>query len=114
MCHDIVESFGIKIIIHPPDNNTMRANKKSDYIMPVEKYLKRNHNIVDTTDMLVAFSLTKEEIIFHLINFILLFSKFSINIFRIFDKYNLAILDFSLSDVVIIFSKQSKFNIYIT
>jgi hypothetical protein len=63
MCHDIAESFNIKIVIHPPDNNTMRANKKSDNIMQVEKYLKRNHNIVDTTDILVAFPPTKEEIL---------------------------------------------------
>lgn len=52
----------IKIIIHPPIKNTCRAYCKSEYIKQEYDYLKRNHNIVDETDILIAFPPTKEEI----------------------------------------------------
>lgn len=52
-----------KIIVHPPKNNTMRSYCKGDVIKEEKEYIKRNHNIVDESDMLVAFPSTKSEIL---------------------------------------------------
>jgi hypothetical protein len=61
--HNICLAFNIKIIIHPPDDNKMRSFCKSDTILPTKKYIKRNHDIVDVSDMLIAFPPTKEELL---------------------------------------------------
>ncbi len=61
--HNICSSLKIKIVIHPPDNDSMRSFCKSDIILPQKKYLARNHDIIDETDMLIAFPATKEEIL---------------------------------------------------
>lgn len=61
--HDVCKSHGIKIIIHPPNNNYQRSFCKSDVIKCVKPYLVRNKDIVNDTDILIAFPSTKEEII---------------------------------------------------
>jgi hypothetical protein len=53
----------IRIIIHPPDNDSNRSFCESNVIKPVKPYLTRNKNIVNETDMLIAFPATKDEII---------------------------------------------------
>ena len=44
-----------KIVIHPPNNPSMRAFCYSECILYEKDYLDRNKNIVDKTDMLIAF-----------------------------------------------------------
>ncbi len=61
--HDICNNKNIKIIIHPPNDDKMRAFCKSDNILQTKKFLDRNHDIVNNTDMLIAFPSTKEEIL---------------------------------------------------
>jgi len=62
--HERVEEKNIKIVIHPPNVTTMRAYCKPSTDGEIRKeipYLTRNKNIVDSTDMLIAFPETKEE-----------------------------------------------------
>lgn len=65
--HDIINSikdkYNIKIIIHPPTNNTLRAYCKGDIQRDKKPYITRNHCIVDETDELIAFPPTQNEII---------------------------------------------------
>ncbi len=39
---------------HPPDNKRARAYTKADVMHPTAPYLDRNHDIIDTTDTLIA------------------------------------------------------------
>jgi len=63
--HNLVKkSFGCDIIIHPPENKKFRAfcyDKKSfrQKELEVKNYIKRNHNIVDNCDILIATPDTK-------------------------------------------------------
>jgi hypothetical protein len=59
--HDICFTKNFKIVIHPPKNNTMRAFCKSEFILPAKEYLERNRNIVDSSDILIAFPATETE-----------------------------------------------------
>jgi hypothetical protein len=59
--HDICESFNIKIIIHPPIIDDLRAFCKSDVILEPKDYHVRNNYIVDSTDMLIGFPNSKKE-----------------------------------------------------
>lgn len=54
--HDICTSISskIKIVIHPPNCNKFRAYCDSNYILEEKPYLKRNHNIVNSCDILIA------------------------------------------------------------
>lgn len=54
--HDLIsKNFPeINIVIHPPDNDKMRAFKTSDNICKTKTYLKRNHDIVDNSDTLIG------------------------------------------------------------
>jgi hypothetical protein len=61
--HDICSERNIKIIIHPPNNDKMRAFCKSDNILPEKKFLDRNHDIVNDIDILIAFPPTEKEVI---------------------------------------------------
>lgn len=61
--HNICSNMKINIIVHPPENSTMRAYCKANVILPVKRYLDRNRDIVDQTDILIVFPPTKEEII---------------------------------------------------
>ena len=61
--HLIIESKKpqAKIIGHPPKYNGSRASVTPDATMKPYDYLKRNHNIVDATEFLVATPDTKEK-----------------------------------------------------
>lgn len=61
--HNICVSNNIKIVIHPPNNASQRSFCKSDTIKPEKPYIVRNHNIVDNTDILIAFPATKFEVL---------------------------------------------------
>ena len=45
----------VKIVIHPPIKTYYRAYCKSEFIKPEKDYVERNKDIVDETDMLIAF-----------------------------------------------------------
>ncbi len=61
--HDLVRDISkeIKIIIHPPNNNILRAYCKSEFIEKTKPYLERNKNIVIVADTLIACPYSNEE-----------------------------------------------------
>ena len=61
--HNIVEKMNIEIVIHPPLDNKLRSYCKSINILKPKPYLQRNHNIVDASDILIAFPPSKEEVL---------------------------------------------------
>ncbi len=53
--HKIAKLNNYKIILHPPINPDKRAYCEDEYEMKDEKkYIERNHNIVDATNILIA------------------------------------------------------------
>ena len=53
--HNIALQFGCKIHIHPPINESKRAFNESFTMMYDPKpYLDRNHDIVDSVDIMIA------------------------------------------------------------
>ena len=61
--HDISKLYDKKVIIHPPKNKTKRAFKRGDVILEPDEYLKRNHDIVDACNILLATPKENEEVI---------------------------------------------------
>ncbi len=59
--HDLCVAFNIKTEIHPPDKDIKRAFCKGDVIMQPLPYLDRNHNIVDSADVMLATPKTEHE-----------------------------------------------------
>jgi len=51
---EAASGFGLKTVSHPPDNPSKRAFSENDETKEEKPYLKRNHDIVDTTDYLIA------------------------------------------------------------
>ena len=57
MAHDIAKHALLRIVIHPPENDRLRAFCKVSehgHIHIPRDYLERNHKIVDDTELLVA------------------------------------------------------------
>jgi hypothetical protein len=52
--HDMAVAVGICPVIHPPSDSGRRAFKKADDIRKPADYLKRNKNIVQATERLMA------------------------------------------------------------
>ena len=61
--HNIMQSLNIPIVIHPPDVDTLRAYCVGGQVLTKKPYLSRNQDIVNCTDLLVAFPSTKEEVL---------------------------------------------------
>ena len=61
--HDICIEKKISVVIHPPNINTLRAFCKSPNILNPKPYLERNKDIVDSTDILIAFPSSDKEIL---------------------------------------------------
>jgi hypothetical protein len=63
--HNLIDEnySDIKLVVHPPTDNKHRAHCESDDIKKEYDYIKRNHNIVNDTDILVAFPPTQTEIL---------------------------------------------------
>ena len=59
LCHDHYPQ--INIYIHPPTDSKMRAFKLSNNILKSYLYIKRNHNIVNETDILLACPFIEKE-----------------------------------------------------
>lgn len=59
--HDLAREFEaatgklIKIVVHPPSNDKLRAYAIGDKVHKAKPYLERNHDIVDETEILWAF-----------------------------------------------------------
>lgn len=53
--HHIIQSnTEAKIVIHPPNNESGRAFCEAECILPKKEYLVRNHDIVNSSDILIA------------------------------------------------------------
>jgi hypothetical protein len=50
----VCKDLGIKRVIHPPEVDRYRAFCDGEEILPEKAYLKRNHDIVDAVDMMLA------------------------------------------------------------
>jgi len=61
--HDMVYSLhaNVKIVIHPPENESKRAFCASEFIEPRKDYMDRNQDIVDACHVLVACPGEKDE-----------------------------------------------------
>ena len=59
--HDIAKAIGYNIVVHPPEDKKSRAFKAGGFVMPPEKYLDRNHTLVDASSILVAAPKEKTE-----------------------------------------------------
>ena len=61
--HDMGRLFDyIKIVIHPPSKNDLRAYKDGDEVKEPDSYFARNRNIVNTTDFMIATPPTMEHL----------------------------------------------------
>ena len=52
--HNIAKESRKRIVIHPPENDKHRAYKHGDRMYPLKPYLQRNHDIVESSDMMIA------------------------------------------------------------
>ena len=59
----IAIDLGIKTIAHPPENSRKRAFTPSEIILPVKPYMERNHDIVDSVDLLLVAPKTNQEVL---------------------------------------------------
>ena len=59
--HRIAQSLRVPIVIHPPDNPVKRAWCEGGLVKDRKPYLERNHDIVDSVDLLIAAPRTSEE-----------------------------------------------------
>jgi len=60
--HDFIKSEEVKIVGHPPSFKKFMAECNCDIFMKPHDYLKRNKNIVDDTDILIATPDCKEKV----------------------------------------------------
>lgn len=61
--HNKVAKLKIPIIIHPPNNPSLRSYCVSNKICPEKEYMDRNRDIVDDSDILLAFPLSEKEVL---------------------------------------------------
>jgi hypothetical protein len=60
--HEMALELGLRIVIHPPLNNSKRAFCKGAHlVLPPKYYIDRNHDIVDVSALLIAAPKTDEE-----------------------------------------------------
>ena len=59
--NDIAHCRGLKVVVHPPTNPSNRAFCNGHIIHPPKDYIRRNHDIVDATERLVAAPATMSE-----------------------------------------------------
>ena len=52
--HNIAKELGKRVHIHPPINSSKRAFNDGDILNNPKEYLDRNHDIVDSSDFLIA------------------------------------------------------------
>ena len=59
--HEIAKLHHLTITVHPPTVSKFRANKTGDFNVEPESYIKRNHAIVDASNVLIAAPASKKE-----------------------------------------------------
>lgn len=59
--HEVAESLGLFIVVHPPVNSYKRAFKNGHVVLPPLPFLTRNHEIVRVCDQLLAAPRMEEE-----------------------------------------------------
>lgn len=59
--HGIMQELGTRIVVHPPSVSGCRAYCSSEDIKSPRPFLDRNHDIVNGSDVLLAFPATKHE-----------------------------------------------------
>ena len=52
----------MRLIIHPPNVNTLRSHCKGDEARVPKSYLERNRDVVNESDTLIAFPSTRHEV----------------------------------------------------
>jgi hypothetical protein len=52
--HAAATALGLRVCIHPPENEGMRAFCQGDTVLPAKASLERNKDIVDMSDLLIA------------------------------------------------------------
>jgi len=61
--HNELTKMEIKTIVHPPSVKTMRSFCEGDEIRDPKSYLERNKDIVNESDLLIAFPSTQKEVL---------------------------------------------------
>lgn len=61
--HDIARVHGFYIVIHPPINPNRRAFCEGGVILTPRDYIPRNHDIVDSSDIIIATPGEEHEVI---------------------------------------------------
>lgn len=61
--HNIAKEIGSYIVVHPPVDESKMVKCEGDECRTSAKYLERDHNIVDETDVLYACPKSKREIL---------------------------------------------------
>jgi hypothetical protein len=61
--HQMAKKLDIQIVIHPPDDPRKRAYCQGSHYMAEKPYLIRNHNIVNSSDLLIAAPKEHQEIL---------------------------------------------------
>lgn len=61
--HNLMISMKVPVVIHPPTVDTYRSYCQGGTAMPCKEYLSRNKDIVNTTDILIAFPSSDKEIL---------------------------------------------------
>lgn len=59
--HGLATDSGLTVVIHPPEDDRLRAWNRSDDIREPKPYLARNRDIVDESDFLIATPETSRE-----------------------------------------------------
>lgn len=59
----LAKALDILTVAHPPDNNRLRAFVKSDIVLTPLPYLRRNHAVVDDSEVLIATPFTEHEVL---------------------------------------------------
>lgn len=60
--HDIAVALGYRVVIHPPEISSKRAFKDG-CVLPAKDYHERNHDIVDSSRLMIAAPDTNTEIV---------------------------------------------------
>lgn len=62
MGHQLAVEIGFDVVVHPPDNDRLRAFCQSRSIMPVQSYRERNQAMVNRCDLLLALPNQNQEV----------------------------------------------------
>jgi hypothetical protein len=54
IAHSIAVVRKVNIVIHPPTSEKLRAHCSPGKILPAKEFIKRNHDIVNVSDILIA------------------------------------------------------------